>query len=415
MATDSRVVQDRFPRAGGASSRPTPQSPRRRLAYLLLDVMNRLVPKDPDKVVLHSTIDVEDGVLAVAEELHARGRTATVLLERPSRAAQVQRHAGGRVRTAPKKSLRGVAEYLRAAHAMTTENLYGDRPPPSSQVLVNLWHGDPPAGKVIARFFPGQGGLHCTYAPVTSTVGRAYRAAEFGVHPLRVPIVGAARNDRMLRADGPDVRRRLLGSEADRPTWLWLPSFRSGSWEGRGRVDVADAHPGVPFSAADVRRLDAWLAARGARLVVKLHPHDSAHFTGDFTAIRVLTQEQMQEQGLTVYTLLSAFDGLLTDVSSIWVDYLLLDKPMIFPFPDIDAYRAGRGLTLEPYEDWVPGPFVRDVEHLVAQLEELLQGRDPMAEERGAARRRFHAYRDDRSAARLLDGLGLLPRGADGA
>ncbi len=263
---------------------------------------------------------------------------------------------------------------------------------------------------MVGQFFPGVVGLHWTYAPVLSTLGRAFRCAEFGLRPMDVPVIGAARNDRMLRTDGAAVRRRLLGEEADRPTYLWLPSFRSGSWAGRTRVDVADAHPGVPFPASEVRRLDDWLVQQGARVVVKLHPHDAAAFTGDFEAIRVLGQQEMQAHGLTVYTLLPAFDGLLTDMSSVLVDYLLLDKPLIFAFPDLQRYRDGRGLTVEPYEHWVPGAFARDMDELILALSDLVEGRDPTAHERGLARLRFHEHLDGRSAARLLDGVGLPPR-----
>jgi len=105
--------------------------------------------------------------------------------------------------------------------------------------------------------------------------------------------------------------------------------------------------------------------------------------------------------------LLSAFDGLITDVSSAWVDYLLLDKPLIFAFPDIEEYRQGRGLSIEPYEHWVPGPFVRTLDEFVDALDDVVAGRDPLAEERRLARLRLHQYQDDKSAARLLDGLGL--------
>ena len=398
-----------FPGLEGTKVEPVAQPWRRRLAYGALDLLNRLVPKTPERVVLHSTIDVEDGVFAVAEELHARGVTPTILLERPGRAAEVLRFTEGKVRTVPKKSLGGVLQFLTARFVMTTHNIYGNRQPPPSQVLVNLWHGDPPAGKVIAQFEPGQGPLRATYVPVVSAFARAFRSAEFGLHPLRVVVVGAARNDRMLRADGAQVRR-LIGEDASRPVFLWLPSFRSMSLEGRTRTDVAQSHPGVPFAREDLQRLDAWLVEHDARVVVKLHPLDVARFAGDFRAIRVLTQEEMQALGLTVYTMLSAFDGLLTDVSSIWVDYLLLDKPMVFAFPDIQDYRDGRGLSIEPFEEWVPGPFVKDIDGVIGALDDLVDGRDPMGEERGRARLRLHAYHDDGSAARLLDGLGIRPR-----
>ena len=404
-----RPSTELFPATGGGSIRPPGQPLQRRAAYLGLDLVNRLVPKRQDAVVLHSTIDLEDGVLALVEELRMRGRRATVLLEEPRRAGRLRALVGDDVRLLPKQSARAVLAFLTARHVFTTENVYGDRQPPTSQTVVNIWHGEPPT-KVVARFFPGQQGLRASYAPVMSTLGRAYRSAEFGLHPLRVPIVGAPRNDRMLRSDGPSVRREILGDAADGPVFLWLPSFREGSWAGRTRADAATSHPGIPFPLEQARQLDDWLVERGATIVLKLHPHDVASFPGDFRALRVLTQDEMEQRGLTLYTLLPAFDALLTDVSSIWLDYLLLDRPLVFAFPDVADYRAGRGLNLEPYEQWVPGPFVRDLDALCSALQDLLDGRDPMAEQRRLARLRFHEHTDDRSAQRLLDGLGIERR-----
>ena len=386
----------------GASRPPLPN----RLVHRALEWANRLAPK-ADRVLLHSTIDLEDGVLAVVEELTARGRPATVLVEDPARAAAVRSAVpGSRVRTVRRRSARGVLAFLTSRWVMTTESLYGSPVPPSSQTLVNLWHGEPPT-KTVVRFLPGRTPIPCTWAPVCSTVGRAYRAAEFGVHPLQVPIVGAARNDRMLRADRTRVRAELLGEQAGRPTLLWLPSFRAGRFGSRVRVDAVGGYPGVPFAAEELRQLDDALTALGAQVVVKLHPHDVASFSDSYRSLHVLTQEQMQARGLTLYPVLSAFDGLLTDMSSVWVDYLLVDRPMIFAFPDIEDYRDGRGLNLEPYEQWVPGPLVRTTAELVEAVTDVVQGRDPCADERARARARFHRFIDSRSTARLLDGIGL--------
>ncbi len=398
-----------FPAVGGGSRLHPRPSPGKRAGLAGFGLVNRLLPKSASSVVLHSTIDLEDGVLAVVEELARRGWGATILLEDASRAGRLRALVGDTARLVPKRSAEGIRQFLGARYVMTTENVYGNEEPPSSQIVVNLWHGEPPT-KAVGRFLEGQRGRPSTYAPVCSTLGRAYRAAELDLDPLRVPIVGAPRNDRMLRSDAHAVRRELLGDDAQRPSYLWLPSFREGRWGTRSRQDVAAYHAGLPFAPDDVSRLDDWLSARGAVVVVKLHPHDVARFGGSYRALRLLTQEDMERRGLTLYQVLPAFDGLLTDMSSVWVDYLLLDKPMVFAFPDIDAYRAGRGLNLEPYEHWVPGPLTRTLDELLDALGDLLRGADPSADERSRARLRFHQYRDDRSTARLLDGLGITAR-----
>jgi CDP-glycerol glycerophosphotransferase len=393
------------------ATRWAPVAPRthgRRGARRVLDVgvavTTRLLPKDRTRIVLHSPQDVEDGIIAVADECAARGWLPTFLVEDPRRAPLLRTLTSGEIQVLRRRSLRGMLAFLTAGHVLKTDRLFGDRRPPASQVVVSLWHGEPP-GKAAGRF-RGRGGVPSTYAPVCSAVGRAFRSAEFDLHPLQVPVVGAPRNDRMLRADPADVRARLLGDDAHLPTLMWMPSFRRPAPGQSG----ADGPGEGPFPERDLHRLDTWLHEHGGRLVVKVHPADRSTFAGDFRAISVLKHGELERQGLTLYQALAAFDGLITDMSSIWVDYLLLDKPLIFAFPDVADYRAARGLGLEPFEEWVPGPFVTDIDGFLGAVQDVVEGRDPAADERRRARRRFHQHRDDGSTARLLDGLGITPR-----
>lgn len=386
------------------SRRPTYVPRVQLVAYLLVVAVSWLVPKRRAKVLLHSTGDVEDGVIAVADELSALGWTPTVLLEDPAREATLRRLTAGPLHTVPLGSLRALGEFLTARYVVSTESVFGGFRSPPHQTSVNLWHGEPPT-KPTGRFGAGRG-LHSTVSPVCSTMGRAYRSAEFGVHPRSVPIIGAPRNDRMLQACREEARTALLGGSSG-PVYLWLPSFRVGTWGTSYRTDAVDGQPGLPFTAAELGRLDAWLVAQGVHVLVKLHPRDRGQFPDDLQALRLLTEDELAQHGLTVYTALPAFDGLITDMSSVWVDYLLLDRPIIFAFPDIADYRRGRGLNLEPYEDWVPGPFARSIEELITALAELTSGTDPGAAERGRARLRFHHHTDDRSTRRLLQTLGI--------
>ncbi len=197
----------------------------------------------------------------------------------------------------------------------------------------------------------------------------------------------------------------LLG-EFTRPASSWLPSFRVGSW-GTSFCRPADSQPGQPFTVTELRSLDNWLGGHGVGVLVKLHPRDLGAFPDDLRALRLFTNDDLEQQDLTTHTALAAFDGLINDLSSVWVDYLLLDRPIIFAFPDVENYRRGRGLNLEPYEDRMPGPFARSMDELIAALAEVVAGGDPAAAERGRARLRFCRHTDDRSTQRLLQTIGI--------
>jgi CDP-glycerol glycerophosphotransferase (TagB/SpsB family) len=268
---------------------------------------------------------------------------------------------------------------------------------------VLLWHGEvvKPVG-----LLDGDEPVPADVAPVCSQLGRAFRAAEFGLHPSRVPVVGAPRNDRLLTADRADVRQRLGWASAER-VWIWLPTYRQ-SVRGEIRQDAQVGASGLPFDDASLRALDRLLGERGATLVVKAHPLAEQRVGVGYANLRILGQSELDERGVSLYEALAAVDGLVTDVSSVWIDYLLTGRPLIFAFPDLDEYRRRRGLNLEPYEDWVPGPVVGDVEALAAELARLSfgDGSDDR-DRRETALRRFHRYTDAGSTDRLLGLLSL--------
>lgn len=206
----------RFPAVGRGRRAPRSFGSSRAAAATASSNSRRAAGRHPARVVLHSPHDVEDGLIAVADECVARGRVPPFLLEDPRRGPLLHALTAGQVATLSRRSVRGMLALLTARVVVKTDRLFGDHRPPRGQVVVSLWHGEPPSK--AAACFRGRGGVHSTYAPVCSTVGRAYRSAEFGMHPLQVPIVGAPRNDRMLRADRTAVRARLLGDGAHRPT-----------------------------------------------------------------------------------------------------------------------------------------------------------------------------------------------------
>jgi CDP-glycerol glycerophosphotransferase (TagB/SpsB family) len=219
----------------------------------------------------------------------------------------------------------------------------------------------------------------------------------------------------MLRADRDSARRALTGGTVSSETViLWLPTFRAAAWEtvtGRQtRLVVPDPGPSLLFPERDLREVDAWLVANNARIVVKAHPLAAADLQGNYDAIKLLSHRDLAKCGLTVYQAMTGSDCLITDVSSVWQDYLLLDRPVIIAFPDIDRYRSSRGINLEPYEEWIPGPLVTETSSLLDCLDKVVHSGDINAERRHSARRRMHRYTDGKSTERLLDLLALAGR-----
>ncbi|HZU59667.1 MAG TPA: CDP-glycerol glycerophosphotransferase family protein [Solirubrobacteraceae bacterium] len=373
----------------------------------LLEALNALTPKVGDKVVVHSRPDLEDGALAIVQELSARGYAPILLCEQtPNReaASQVQLPA---VVMVSKNSLRGRYHFLTAGVVITTHNPYRIHRHPAGQLILNIWHGEPLAKPV--GILAGERPVNCTCTTALSRLGQAFRCLEFGLPAHRVLVTGAPRNDRLIRAERGSTRRAASVGEADL-LLVWLPTFRSRAQAVGAPAPRADGTPfagSVPLDADELGRVDRWLGENRGTLLVKPHPLAHAPPLVGYEHIWSIDLPWLWSRHLTLYTLLRGVDCLITDVSSVWIDFLLTDRPMAFFFPDIQRYREARGFNLEPYEDWIPGPLLTQCDGLLDELALLADGQDRFAENRRTLKARLHRYQDAGSARRVLDAVGL--------
>jgi CDP-glycerol glycerophosphotransferase (TagB/SpsB family) len=118
-----------------------------------------------------------------------------------------------------------------------------------------------------------------------------------------------------------------------------------------------------------------------------------------------LEDEQLAGAGVPLYGLLARSAGIITDYSSVWTDYLLLDRPIGFFIPDRDDYAGSRGLYPPDALTWLPGPELDSPESFRAFAAEVIAGESTWAQARREAAERL-GLNPTRSAARdLLDEL----------
>ncbi len=133
----------------------------------------------------------------------------------------------------------------------------------------------------------------------------------------------------------------MLG-HGDETRFLWLPTYRQAT--STGRVDGRAQGGMLPVSDATTAAVDRWLAANGCRMLAKPHPLSPRPPEGAYQRITVIDEDWLAERGLSLYQALPAADCLITGASTVWVDFLLADRPMICAFPDAAEYVATRGI-----------------------------------------------------------------------
>ena len=102
------------------------------------------------------------------------------------------------------------------------------------------------------------------------------------------------------------------------------------------------------------------------------------------------------------YEIMNKVDILLTDFSSIYFDFLLLNRPIIFTPFDLERYVDGTPLYYE-YDEVTPGPKAKNWTEVVSNLEKIIGGDDAYADRRNITNLKFNKFRDANNCQRIVD------------
>ena len=300
-------------------------------------------------------------------------------------------------------SVRGIALNLRAGVAFVSHGLADvNKWCCGGATTVSLWHGvglkkvgwdygfktDRPS-VWLRRYLVWRLFTQPDWVVVTSEAMVEPFASAFLKPPERMLVTGYPRNDALTGAlsttefETDDIYERCERLYENSTVLVYTPTYREETDQYvRDHLDLA--------------ALDRRLAELDAYLVVKLHPWEAMDVGPDeFARIVPMSSE------LDVYPLLRYTDALITDYSSIYFDYLLLDRPIVFyPF-DLAEYRAAREFYLD-YERVTPGPVATDFDELVASIETLFED-DTFADDRQRVRNQFLQHGSESRSKAVCD------------
>jgi len=204
----------------------------------------------------------------------------------------------------------------------------------------------------------------------------------FLLPPKKVPITGYPRNDIFFKNTPKQIKSNKQ--------ILYAPTHRR---EGRGKPIqkiLPDSemlwHMNEEFNRLKVQ------------FYLKLHFYDEKYLPSLERYSHISPAPEIDIQELLLQT-----DILITDYSSIYIDFLLLDRPIIFtPFDIEDYLRQDRKFYL-PYQEVTPGPIARNWNEVLSYIEEALQDPEKYREERHRIRDFFHQYKDGNSSQRVFN------------
>lgn len=360
--------------------------------FVIFSLLNKWIPKKETKILLYSNMGFRDNIESLYQHLVENGYNEKYQI--------ICSTSDWKKQSAIAKNVRFTSPLKGGLHYFTASKIYycfGRIPikPAKNQISIQMWHGTSFKGfdqsTQKTNSFDKQ---FYTWTFASSEFFRPIVSRKFSVPEKNVWICGHPRTDVFYD-------KTVLNEQ--KPYIVWLPTFRQSSITGYSDSELGSSLP-IFSETADWEALDQKLEETGTELAVKLHPlQDAVQLTKkSFKHIKIYDQERFKSENLDLYTWLADSAALLTDYSSVFYDYLLLDRPIGFTEDDMESYQDTRGFAVDDPDWFRPGARLKTPEDVYHFIEDISMAKDDFVERRKEVNDRVNAYQDGNNCQRAL-------------
>jgi len=373
----------------------------RALDYLIIHLCS-IMPVKPRCIVMHSIPDYSDSVRAFAEYMVAEhggeGYKLVILVDEPERYAAVKgvqfvRASGGGLLLRRDYWL-AVCKFAIYTHSAPIRKWRKE------QIFIDTTHG---ASRLKGDDVRSKDKVRIVVPDYRLRSGRNGLEKMMRIQKLprdKYVITGIPRTDILFRHR--DCLPSLFPDAAKfKLTAIAMETFKQSH---RGWIDSSAGKSyglNVISSAQELAELDAFLRQRGVLLLIKPHPLQDLSYIemNSLGNIRFITDRMLEDAGVQLYELVENCGTLLTDYSSIYYEYLLLNRPIGFLIGDLEDYT--RGFVIPNPLDEMTGPKINSLETLKDFFDGVLAGRDDYEAARNKLRDDVFKYPDGKNCQRV--------------
>jgi len=202
--------------------------------------------------------------------------------------------------------------------------------------------------------------------------------------------LGLPRNDRLKADKDEETKRKLkekLGLPADKKIVLYAPTWRDNKFKGSGDYEMK-----LPFDGDFINKVPDCF------FMLRMH-----YFVSGTSGMEEIFKDNAVDMSVydDINDLYLASDILITDYSSVFFDFALLERPIIFYAYDEDEYKGElRGLYFDM--EYCPGPVVKTQDELAVALKKDPEYFRPYHERYKATGDFFTGQSDAKAAERAV-------------
>lgn len=376
----------------------------------VLSLVNKVIPKNKNKILIFCKGPLCDNSEALFHFLRKEGYQEKYqiicVVDKPLRYVQYQQK---------NISFITLKESLWSVFTAKYNFFHGEMlaiKPSKSQIWVNYWHGTPlkkinhmldKLGEYEYDFFTYLTAAQERFVPIM--------AEAFDCDIQKVIVCGHPRNDYLFSNEWELEKLGIKKGIYDKIA-LWMPTYRQ-SRDGT----IVDTKEGYLENGAlpifhtkeKLEKLNQFLTQQNMLLIIKFHPAQNLeNFKKEsFSNILFLPHIQMVEEQIVLYQMVKDADCLITDYSSIYFDYLLLNRPIGFTLEDMEDYTDNRGFVFDNPLDYMPGQKIEGEDDFLRFLTDCKEGKDQYRNERLRISNEVNQYKDGENCRRLLERVGL--------
>ena len=227
------------------------------------------------------------------------------------------------------------------------------------------------------------------------------------VNENKILNLGLPRNDDLF-SKSKDINS-LFKNKSYKKIIIWLPTYRQRVNKGSNLSMDNSFELGLPviYNVENLKEINNLLKKLDILLVLKPHPAQDLSLikAENLSNFVILTNNDLENADINLYEFLGQTDGLITDYSSVYYDYLLTDKPIAITTDDFEEYKKVFEFVYDDIFQVIKGEYVNTVEDFKNFLNNISTGNDIAKNERLNAKQILHKFQDGNSSKRVYDFL----------
>lgn len=314
-------------------------------------------------------------------------------------------------------SIRGIWEVIRSkyivfSHSNIIMNLFYM----PKHIPLGLWHGMPlktlgylekDITDLLFKIY-SKAGKH-GYFFVSSDIFKLSMLPCFLMNPNKIYITGQPRTDCIFTLRNNDKISKYINYDKFDKVVIYAPTYKEALRCNKRDIDRKFDNIFYCDDYSESKFFN-FLEEKNILFLIKPHPFDEAFYKkfiekNNFKHpnIQIVYDEDMKNNDFYFYDFFKFADLMITDFSSIGIDYLITKKPIIFLNTTSKEYSKNRGFILEDnYEILMPGAKADNFEKLLQEIEDSLTV-DSWKEKRLDAIPLLHKYTDNKSSERIYE------------